>query len=141
MAVFLKRAYEQPGADDGMRVLVDRLWPRGVSKDKAHVDLWLKDLAPSTGLRQWFHARPSMWRKFREKYLQELRAPDAQPPLQQLYDAVSANKNLTLVFGARDVEHNNAVILKELLEGMRKPPRSSGPERAAATPTRARAKR
>lgn len=141
MAVLLKRAYEEPSTEDGTRVLVERLWPRGVRKEAARIELWPKELAPSTGLRQWFHARPTMWRQFRERYLQELCTPEAQAGLQQLYDRVAAGEKLTLVFGSRDTEHNNAVVLKELLDGMRKPPRSSGPEKAAALPMRARAKR
>jgi uncharacterized protein YeaO (DUF488 family) len=138
MAVAVKRAYEEPRPADGSRVLVERLWPRGLGKDAAHIDLWLKDVAPSTELRQWFHARPSMWPKFRERYLEELRAPEAQEPLQELYGLAARRKKLTLIYGSRDEEHNSAVILKELLEGMRKPPRSSVPEKAAAAPMRAR---
>jgi uncharacterized protein YeaO (DUF488 family) len=140
MSVLLKRAYDQPAPSDGARVLVERLWPRGIKKDAAKIDLWLKDLAPSTELRKWFHERPSMWRQFREKYLHELRTPEASAALDQLYDLV-ARRNVTLIFGSHDAEHNSAVILKELLEGMRKPPGSSGPEKAAALPARARAKR
>lgn len=140
MAVALKRAYNAPAASDGARVLVERLWPRGVKKETAKIDLWLKDLAPSTELRKWFHERPSMWRQFRDKYMQELRSPEASAALDQLYELV-ARKNVTLVFGSRDTEHNSAVILKDLLDGMRKPPSSSGPEKAAAVPSRARAKR
>jgi uncharacterized protein YeaO (DUF488 family) len=137
----LKRAYEKPSRNDGVRVLVERLWPRGIGKNAARIDLWLKDLAPSHELRRWFHARPSMWRQFRERYLRELRAPVAQQPLQQLYDVLALQEKLTLVFGSRDPEHNSAVVLKELLEGMRKPPSSSGPAKAAAVPMRARARR
>jgi uncharacterized protein YeaO (DUF488 family) len=140
MAVALKRAYNSPAASDGARVLVERLWPRGVKKETAKIDLWLKDLAPSTELRKWFHERPSMWRQFRDRYMQELCSPEASAALDQLYELV-ARKNVTLVFGSRDTEHNSAVILKDLLDGMRKPPSSSGPEKAAALPSRARAKR
>jgi uncharacterized protein YeaO (DUF488 family) len=141
MPVVLKRAYEKPSRNDGVRVLVERLWPRGIGKKEARIDLWLKDLAPSHELRRWFHARPSMWRQFRERYLRELRAPEAQSPLQQLYDLLALEGKFTLVFGSRDTEHNSAVVLKELLEGMRKPPGSSGPGKAAAIPMRARARR
>jgi uncharacterized protein YeaO (DUF488 family) len=141
MAVTVKRAYEEPRPADGRRVLVERLWPRGLSKEAAQIDRWLKDVSPSTELRQWFHARPSMWLKFRDRYLHELCAPEAQEPLQELYDMAAQRRRLTLVFGSRDQEHNSAVVLKELLEGMRKPPRSSGPEKAATAPRRARAKR
>jgi uncharacterized protein YeaO (DUF488 family) len=140
MAVALKRAYERPVPSDGTRVLVERLWPRGVKKEAAGIDFWLKELAPSTELRKWFHERPSMWHQFRDRYLLELRSPEASQALDQLHDLV-ARKNVTLVFGSRDPEHNSAVVLKELLDGMRKPPGSSGPEKAAALPARAKAKR
>jgi uncharacterized protein YeaO (DUF488 family) len=140
MSVALKRAYEPPSRTDGPRILVDRLWPRGISKESAHIDFWPKDLAPSDELRQWFHARPSMWLQFRKRYLLELRAPAAQQPLQELYDLAGKRKKITLVFSSRNTEHNNALVLKELLEGMRKPPSSSGPEKAAAAPMRARAR-
>jgi uncharacterized protein YeaO (DUF488 family) len=141
MAVALKRAYEEPARTDGRRVLVERLWPRGLSKQAAQIDLWMKEVAPSTELRQWFHARPSMWTKFRERYLRELYAPEAQEPLRKLHVMASARRKITLVFGSRDKEHNSAVVLKELLEGMRKPPSSSGPEKVAAGQMRARARR
>jgi uncharacterized protein YeaO (DUF488 family) len=141
MAIKLKRAYDRPSPADGVRVLVERLWPRGLSKKQTRLEGWLKELAPSTELRRWYHARRSMWHRFRERYLDELRAPAAQSGLRQLYELASGNKNLTLVFGSRDMEHNNAVILKELLEGMRKPPSSSGPEKAAPVAMRARARR
>ena len=140
MAVTLKRAYEEPGSADGTRVFVDRLWPRGVARTSARIDWWVKELAPSTALRQWFHARPSMWRQFRYRYLEELRAPEAQAPLQKLYGLAATGQPVTLVFSSLDLEHNNAVVLKELLEGMRKPPSSSGPVKNAV-PMRARARR
>jgi uncharacterized protein YeaO (DUF488 family) len=140
MPVVLKRASERPGKDDGARILVDRLWPPGIAKVKARVDFWLKELAPSDVLRCWFHGRPSMWRAFRKRYLEELRAPQAQPPLQQLYDMVRQRNTVTLVFGSRDPEHNHAVILKEIIDGARKPPSSSGAQRAVAA-QRARARR
>jgi uncharacterized protein YeaO (DUF488 family) len=140
MAIALKRAYEEASAADGTRVLVERLWPRAVGKDAARIDWWAKELAPSTALRQWFHGRPSMWRIFRNRYLQELRAPEAQAPLQRLYDLAANGAPLTLVFGSRDTEHNSAVVLKELLEGKRKPPSSTGPGKAAAA-MRLRARR
>lgn len=141
MAVALKRAYDPPSKADGARVLVERLWPRGIKKDAAKIDAWLKDLAPSTELRKWFHARRSMWRQFRDRYLQELRSEEAAQALQQLYDLVRLRKAVTLIFASKDTEHNSAVVLKELLDGMRKPPSSSGPEKAAALPERARAKK
>ena len=132
MTVALKRAYEKPSASDGTRVLVERLWPRGLSKEAAALDAWLKDVAPSDGLRRWFHARPAMWPAFRKKYLTELSTPEASRALEELYQLAGRRTRLTLIFASRDPEHNNAVILKQLLEGMRKPPSTSGPKGAAA---------
>ncbi len=137
MPVNLKRAYEKPSLSDGTRVLVERLWPRGLTKDAAALDAWLKDVAPSDELRRWFHARPALWSAFRKKYLTELANPEASRALEELYSLAGKKRQLTLVFAARDQEHNNAVILKQLLEGMRKPPSTSGPKGAAATATRA----
>jgi uncharacterized protein YeaO (DUF488 family) len=138
MPIALKRAYDQPAPSDGARILVDRLWPRGVTKARARIDAWLRDLAPSTQLRRWFHARPAQWQLFRKKYLVELGEPEAAQALAQLYDAARKRRKLTLVFASRNEEHNNAVVLKELLDGMRKPPHSSGPEKAAGGAVRAR---
>ena len=138
MKVTIKRVYEKASAADGVRVLVDRLWPRGVSKSAARLDSWLRDLAPSHGLRRWYHARPTQWLAFRKRYLLELSSPEANGALERLYELAESSRKLTLVFASRNVEHNNAVVLKELLEGMRKPPVSTGPGRAAATAIRAR---
>ena len=137
MSVNLKRAYEKPSVADGTRVLVDRLWPRGLTKQAAALDAWLKEVAPSNELRRWFHARPELWQMFRKKYLAELAAPEASQALEELYNLAGKRRRLTLVFSARDQERNNAVILKQLLEGMRKPPSTTGPKGAAATATRA----
>ena len=137
MPVILKRAYEKPARSDGTRVLVDRLWPRGITKEAAALDAWLKDVAPSNELRRWFHARPALWLAFRKKYLGELAAPAASQALEKLYQLADKSRQLTLVFSARNQEHNNAVVLKQLLEGMRKPPSTSGPKGAAATSARA----
>jgi uncharacterized protein YeaO (DUF488 family) len=123
----VKRVYEKPGRTDGTRVLVDRLWPRGLSKDGAAVDAWLRDLAPSDGLRQWFHARPEAWAGFCKRYIKELSRPEAEMALGELYRLAGRRKRLTLLFASRNVRHNNAVALKDLLEGMRKPPTGSGP--------------
>src|SRR6266550_9168297 len=123
----VKRVYEKPGRMDGTRVLVDRLWPRGLSKDEAAVDAWLRDLAPSDGLRQWFHARPEAWAGFRKRYIKELSRPEAEMALGELYSLAGRRKRLTLLFASRNVWHNNAITLKDLLEGMRKPPTGSGP--------------
>lgn len=141
MPVILKRAYEKPSRSDGTRVLVDRLWPRGLKKESAALDAWLKDVAPSDALRRWFHARPALWPMFRKKYLLELAEPEASRALEQLYKLASRRRQLTLVFSSRNQDHNNAVILKQLLEGMRKPPSTSGPKGAAASVRAARAQR
>jgi uncharacterized protein YeaO (DUF488 family) len=141
MTVALKRVYDPPAPSDGARVLVDRLWPRGLTKEGAALDLWLKDLAPSDELRKWYHARPTMWTQFREKYLRELRSDAAHFALEQLYALVAKRKTVTLLYASKSTEHNNATVLKELLDGRKKPPRSTGPERAAAMANVARARR
>jgi uncharacterized protein YeaO (DUF488 family) len=108
----LKRAYEPPGEDDGTRVLVDRLWPRGVKKSAAAIDLWIKDIAPSAELRRWFAHDPERWPEFRRRYEDELRH---QPePVEQLR-ALAGKGPLTLVFAARDATRNDAVVLRDLL--------------------------
>jgi uncharacterized protein YeaO (DUF488 family) len=126
-SINIKRVYEAPARGDGYRVLVDRLWPRGLSKSKAAVDSWLRDLAPSDELRHWFHARPEHWLGFRKRYLKELVEPKAAAALDQLYRLANRRKNLTLLFASRNQRQNNASVLKELLEGMRKPPTGTGP--------------
>ncbi len=136
--IALKRAYAKPSAADGARVLVDRLWPRGVRKDEARIKLWLKDVAPSTELRNWFHARPSMWNEFRDRYLKELAIPTATEALDQLFELSANRKKVTLVFAAKDEEHNNAVVLKQLLEGTKKPPHKVKREPAEAAPIAAK---
>ncbi len=133
MKIVTKRVYAEASRSDGARVLVDRLWPRGISKEAAQLTAWLKDLAPSDELRKWYHARPSQWLAFRKKYLQELRAPEASAALEQLYAIASSRAKLTLLFGSRNEDRNNATVLKDLLEGSRKPPSSSGPVRALAS--------
>jgi uncharacterized protein YeaO (DUF488 family) len=127
MATAIKRVYETASRTDGARVLVDRLWPRGVSKERAQVDEWLRDLAPSDELRRWYHARPDQWLTFRKKYLKELKLPESQDALQQLYHLAHKRKRLTLLFASKNETHNNATVLKELLDGMRKPPTGTGP--------------
>jgi uncharacterized protein YeaO (DUF488 family) len=141
MHVRLKRAYVLPAKADGARVLVDRLWPRGVSKDAAKLKAWLKDVAPSNELRKWYHARPTQWPAFRKKYLEELAEPAALAALEELHRIAGESATLTLVFASANETHNNATVLKELLEGIKKPPSSSGPSKAAAMPQRARGKR
>ena len=127
MTVAVKRIYEKPARTDGNRVLVDRLWPRGVSKDDAALDAWLRELAPSDELRHWYHARPEAWLTFRKRYLKELARPEASADLQQLYKLVHERKRLTLLFASKNEDRNNAVVLKDLLDGMRKPPTGTGP--------------
>ena len=132
MNIAIKRVYDAPARLDGARILVDRLWPRGISKDSAALTEWLKELAPSNELRKWFHARPTLWLAFRRRYLLELREPEANAALERLYKIASTRKKVTLLFGSRNLERNNATVLKELLEGKRKPPSSSGPLRGIA---------
>jgi len=110
--VQLKRAYDPPSPRDGTRILVDRQWPRGISKAKARIDLWLKDVAPSTNLRQWFGHDPARWSEFRRRYRAELkRQPEALVRLRTL----ARQGRVTLVFGARDARRNQAVVLNDLL--------------------------
>ena len=127
MTVAIKRVYEPASRRDGARVLVDRLWPRGLTKVEAAVDEWLRDLAPSNELRRWYHARPDHWQDFRKKYLRELSLPEAQEALLLLYKLAHKRKRVTLLFGSKNETNNNAVVLKELLDGMRKPPTGPGP--------------
>jgi uncharacterized protein YeaO (DUF488 family) len=131
MAVTLKRVYEPAAASDGTRVLVDRLWPRGLTKARAAIDAWLRELAPSDALRQWFHAQPNGWITFRKRYLKELGRPEAGAALDELYRLAGRRKRLTLLFASKNEERNNAVVLKDLLDGMRKPPSGTGPARGA----------
>jgi len=109
----IKRIYERPSAEDGTRVLIDRVWPRGLSKGEAGVDLWLKEVAPSTELRKWFNHDPERWPEFRRRYIAELEAADV--PLDRL-EQIARDGDLTLLYATRDERHNNAQVLKELLE-------------------------
>jgi uncharacterized protein YeaO (DUF488 family) len=113
MQIKLKRIYEPIGQNDGYRVLVDRLWPRGVSKNHAKIDLWLKETAPSTALRRWFNHDPKKWSEFRARYFAEL--DTNRQLLQPLLEAANMG-NVTLVYASRDEEHNQAVALREYLE-------------------------
>lgn len=126
MAVVIKRVYEAPSRDDGTRVLVDRLWPRGLTKAGAAIDEWLRDIAPSNELRRWYHAQPNQWHAFRKKYLNELAQPEYQDALHRLFELAHGRQPLTLLFASKNETLNNAVVLKELLEGARKPPRGTG---------------
>jgi uncharacterized protein YeaO (DUF488 family) len=110
----IKRIYEQAGEEDGFRILVDRLWPRGLSKEKAKVDLWLKEVAPSGELRKWFSHDPEKWAEFKEKYAKELAAK--QFLLKEIRRMETEKGTVTLLYSARDVEHNNAVALQAVLE-------------------------
>ncbi|HSZ63173.1 MAG TPA: DUF488 family protein [Terriglobales bacterium] len=126
MSVVVKRVYEAATASDGVRVLVDRLWPRGLTKEDAAVKFWLRDLAPSDELRTWFHANPAGWNQFRKRYLKELATEGASVALEKLHHLAGAKRRVTLLYASRNVERNNATVLKELLEGMPKPPSSVG---------------
>ena len=172
MTVVIKRVYEPVSRQDGARVLVDRLWPRGVSKANAHIDEWLRDLAPSDSLRRTFHAQlqqagaspaqispaqindvqtspmraaksssrrlrrnqgqPHAWAAFRAKYLKELTHPEGETALRQLYQLADKKKRVTLLYASKNEIYNNAVVLKELLDGRRKPPTGTGPGAIAA---------
>jgi uncharacterized protein YeaO (DUF488 family) len=117
--VAIKRAYDAAAPEDGTRVLVDRLWPRGVSKERAHLDLWLKDVAPSTELRKWYGHDPAKFDAFRERYIHELQAEPGRSALEQLRE-LARKGPVTLVFAARDVAHSEAAVLQDMLEHPKK---------------------
>lgn len=112
MNIKLKRVYESADETDGKRILVERLWPRGLTKEKAQVDLWMKDVAPSTALRKWFDHDPAKWTEFQKRYRAELE--DNSEQVAQLTEAIGKRKT-TLVYGAKDEEHNAAIVLLEFL--------------------------
>jgi uncharacterized protein YeaO (DUF488 family) len=112
--IAIKRVYDEPDKSDGMRVLVDRLWPRGLSKERARVDLWLKEIAPSNELRTWYHHDPAKFDEFRERYEAELDSGPTHDALNRLRELVR-QQPVTLVFAAYDAEHSNAAVLRELL--------------------------
>lgn len=113
VSIRLKRAYEVPGEDDGFRVLVDRLWPRGISKERAKINLWIKDISPSNELRTWYHHEPDKWDEFEERYDQEL---DSSPgAVDLLWKTVEEQKKVTFVYSAKNEERNNAVALRNYL--------------------------
>lgn len=127
MPIQIKRVYDPPHRDDGLRILVDRLWPRGLTKQAAAIDQWIKECAPSNELRKWFAHDPAKWAEFRQKYLAELK--DEEELLAPVR-ALAGKQRVTLLFGAADVEHNNAVVLMEYLgtEGLgTKPKRNPAP--------------
>ena len=109
----IKRAYEPKSTADGFRILVDRLWPRGIKKEEAGIDVWMKDIAPSVELRKWFNHDEKRWTVFTTKYTAELKKSIA---LDNLLALVKAHKTITLVYGAKDEEHNQAVVLKSFLD-------------------------
>lgn len=113
MRLEIKRVYEEPGSADGMRILVDRLWPRGLSKEKARVDIWLKDIAPSTELRKWFSHDPNKWTEFQARYRKELKS---KADLLAVLKEKTAKGPVTLLYGAKDEVHNEAVVLQALLQ-------------------------
>jgi len=115
LKIRLERVYAAKASASGKRILVDRLWPRGVRKDDLKLDLWLRELAPSNELRKWFGHDPRRWEEFRRRYRSELRRPERQEPLHELL-ALARKGPVTLLYGARDEEHNEAVALREFLE-------------------------
>lgn len=113
----VRRAYDPPVADDGCRVLVDRLWPRGLKREAAGIDHWLRALAPSNALRQWFAHDPARWDEFRRRYADELQTPAATAALAELRGLIDAHPVVTLLYAARDTTCNNAEALRQWLEG------------------------
>jgi uncharacterized protein YeaO (DUF488 family) len=109
----IKRAYDEPSTTDGIRILVDRLWPRGVTKEKAAIKEWAKDLAPSTELRQWFHQENQLWTEFEKRYKAELKKNAAVEAFREQYREAA---HLTLVYGAKDEQHNHAIVLQHYLQ-------------------------
>jgi len=109
-----KRVYDPVSRDDGKRILIDRLWPRGIKKEDAQIDEWMKDIAPSDDLRKWFAHDPAKWLEFKRRYINELKN---KSELVERLRAEAKKGTVTLLFAAKDVEHDNAVVLKELIEG------------------------
>jgi uncharacterized protein YeaO (DUF488 family) len=133
--VKLKRVYDPVSPTDGRRFLVERLWPRGLSKERLHLTAWLKEVGPSTELRKWFNHDPMKWSQFRTRYFREL---DSRPEFWRPILAAARRGPVTLVYSSHDEEHNNAVALKEYLQAKRRHP---APARRAASAARARADR
>jgi uncharacterized protein YeaO (DUF488 family) len=119
----LKRAYDPVSKADGTRILVERLWPRGLSKEQVHVDTWLKEVGPSTDLRKWFGHDPERWLQFRTRYFREL---DARPEAWQPILSKARRGTVTLIYSSHDAAHNNAVALQEYLQAKTRPPAASG---------------
>ena len=110
--IYIKRVYETQNKNDGFRILVDRLWPRGITKEQAQADSWLKEIGPSTALRKWFNHEPAKWTLFRKKYRIELKS---SPVLQELLQLCREHKTITLIYSAKDTAHNQAVVLQEYI--------------------------
>ncbi len=115
--IVLKRVYEESSPEDGYRVLVDRLWPRGISKEKAHLDEWNKDLAPSTELREWFHHDPTKWDEFSKKYTLELQENNFGP---EFLKRLKNQEKITLLYGAKDEQHSHPLVLRDYLMKLEK---------------------
>lgn len=115
MSFEVKRAYEPAAGKDGRRILVDRVWPRGLSKDELHLDGWYRELAPSTQLRKWFGHDPERWADFRKRYTSELKRDEVRERLKELA-AMGKRGRVTLVYGARDEKHNQAIVLRDYLK-------------------------
>jgi len=115
MEIRLKRAYDTAARSDGPRILVDRIWPRGVAKEEADITHWLKGLAPSTDLRKWFGHDPDKWSEFCDRYLRELKSDEAADDRETLRKILDEHKRITLVFAAKDTEHNNALALRDYI--------------------------
>lgn len=111
--IYIKRVYDDPSEKDGFRILVDRLWPRGLKKEDAAVDQWAKEIAPSSDLRKWFNHEQEKWQDFRRRYKAELEENEA---LKDLMEHIKSSKQITLLYAAHDEEHNHAVVLKDFLE-------------------------
>jgi uncharacterized protein YeaO (DUF488 family) len=112
MNVKIKRIYEPYSENDGFRILIDRLWPRGMNKEKAHIDKWVKEVAPSTALRKWFNHEPYKWDQFRIKYHSELNSSSA---LKELFPYINENKTVTLLFGSKEEKYNHAIVLQQFI--------------------------
>ena len=133
----VKRAYDRPALSDGLRILVESKWPRGLAKDASRIDMWLPALAPSETLVKWF-SHPGMLSALQRKYFNELKTPQATEGLEQIYNHLLQEETLTLLYAGDDPVLNGAMLLKDLLDGHRMPPNNTGPAKAAAAGGRAR---
>jgi uncharacterized protein YeaO (DUF488 family) len=132
MPVLVKRAYDKPSRSDGTRVLVERAWPRGLGKESAMLDLWLPELGASSALEKLLKSNRSIWAGMQRKYFAELTSREAMSALEKLHSFAAQTKPVTLLYSGKEASHTPAAMLKELLEGGRKPPNGSGPGRAIA---------